>query len=79
MAWLHPNESRTVEGQTFTTGSHEAVVFNSAEYARTIHDGTGSSAKFGARPFLTDAFEKFNKGDKVKEIMEEEINKLIKH
>jgi hypothetical protein len=78
MAFLHPNESRTVGGNTFTTGDHEAMVFNAAEYAGVIHDGRGSSAKFGPRRFLTDALEAFNSGGKIKAVMEEEIEKLIK-
>lgn len=71
--WLKPGASK----DGFTAGPLEAVVYNSAEYARTIHEGWGSSAKFGARPYLTDAFKRFNQGEKAAEIVMEEIDKDI--
>lgn len=37
---------------------HLAIVGNSAEYALPIHEGQGSSAKYGRRPFLDDAVDK---------------------
>jgi hypothetical protein len=36
-------------------GHKQAAVFNTAEYAFVIHDGRGSSEKYGPRPFLDDA------------------------
>lgn len=69
LSWIGPNSAK--EG--FSTGSHEAMVFDSAEYARVIHDGTGSSAKYGPRPFLDDAFKAFNQGGKVKAVIEQKI------
>lgn len=67
--WLKPGASK---GE-FKAGEFEAIVYNSAEYANVIHAGRGSSAKFGARPFITDGFERFNKGDQLAKIAAEEI------
>lgn len=71
-------KSKKVVKDTMKVGDTEAMLYNTAEYAYVIHEGRGSSAKFGPRPFLTDALEKFNQGDKIKKIMEDEINKAIK-
>lgn len=62
---------------SFSAGPTEVVVYNSAEYARTIHEGTGSSAKFGRRPFLEDALKTFNAGDGIAAAIENEINAEI--
>lgn len=69
LSWIGPNSSK--EG--FSTGAYEATVFDSAEYARVIHAGTGSSAKYGPRPFLDDAFERFNTGERARMIVEQKI------
>jgi len=61
----------------FSAGPLESIVYDSAIYSRTIHDGTGSSAKFGARPFITDGFEAFNRGDQLVQIADEEVAKVI--
>ena len=62
---------------SFTAGDMEAVIYDSAIYSKAIHDGAGSSAKFGPRPFLVDALERFNKGSRIEEIMAEEIETEI--
>ncbi len=71
--WLDPGENKG----GFSAGPLEVVVYNSAGYASVIHQGTGSSAKFGARPFLTDALEKFNRGDGIAGILETELKTEI--
>lgn len=71
--FVEPGQSKSSNGQTFTAGPMEAVAYNSAEYARVIHDGTGSSAKFGPRPYLFDALEQFNQGDRIASNIAEEI------
>jgi hypothetical protein len=68
-------ESKTGDAGTFTAGDLEAIVFNSALYAEVIHEGKGSSEKFGPRPFMDDAYETFDRGGRVVEILEEEIAK----
>ena len=78
MAFLHPTESRNVNGLIFSAKEHEAVVYNAAEYANVIHEGRGSSAKFGRRPFLGDALARFNGESGIKAAIENEIDKLIK-
>ncbi len=75
--WTNKAKAKTVNGSTFATGDLEAMVYDSAIYSRSIHDGTGSSAKFGARPFITDGFEAFNRGDKLSQIADEEVTKVI--
>lgn len=72
--WLKPGASK---GE-FKAGDLEAIVYDSAIYSRSIHDGTGSSAKFGARPYITDGFERFNRGDKLARIADEEVEKVLK-
>lgn len=82
--WLHPGATKSVtrHGEkhdvgSITAGPNEAIIYNAAEYANVIHEGRGSSAKFGPRRYLTDALERFNQGARIKKIMEEEIQKEI--
>lgn len=82
--WLKPGETKSGEAGTFTAGQHEVVIYDSAEYALAIHEGrlttrqgVNYSPIYGKRPFLTDALEKFNKGDRIAKTIEEEIQKEI--
>ncbi len=72
--FLFPGESK--EG--FAAAANEGIVFDSAEYAATIHEGKGSSAKFGRRPFITDGLEDFDHGGRIVEIAGEETDKEMK-
>lgn len=74
MSFIDPGQSKGI----VSAGPLEVVVYNSAEYARTIHEGGGSSAKFGRRPFLEDALKKFNGGEGVAQAIENEIAVEIK-
>jgi hypothetical protein len=56
----------------FSAGPLESVLFDSAEYASVVHDATGSSARFGKRPYLTDALTRFNQGNQIEAVMEDE-------
>ncbi len=76
--FLEPGETKNAFGETFTAGPLEAIVFDAAEYAKTIHEGLGSSAKYGPRQFITDAFEKFNQGERAAQTLDEEIAEEIK-
>ncbi len=67
--WLKPNARKG----SFAAGKFEAIVYNSAIYAGAIHQGLGSSSKYGARPAITDGFERFNRGGKLAQIAVEEI------
>ena len=62
----------------FSAGPLEVIIYNSAEYSRTIHEGTGSSAKFGRRPFIEDALKEFNANDGIAKAIEAEITTQIK-
>ncbi|MDO8282694.1 MAG: hypothetical protein Q7U10_08780 [Thermodesulfovibrionia bacterium] len=53
--FLLPGETSGNGGLTVTAGHFEGVVYNAAEYADVIHEGRGSSRKFGKRPFITQA------------------------
>ncbi len=75
--WLHPGESKTGPVGTFTALPFESVIYDSALYAAVIHEGKGSSEKFGRRRYLVDAFVEFNQGGHVVAIIEEEISKEI--
>jgi hypothetical protein len=57
----------------FSAGPLEALVYNSAEYARVIHDGRGSSAKYGPREYLTDALARFNQGSAIAAVLGNEV------
>lgn len=72
--FVYPGQSK---GE-FQAGPMEAIVYDSAEYARVIHAGTGSSAKFGKRAYLTDALAKFNESGGIAQAIENEIAVEIK-
>jgi hypothetical protein len=71
--FLDPGQSK----DSFTAGPMEVIVYDSAQYASVIHQGTGSSAKFGKRAFLDDALAKFNQGDAIAITLETELNTEI--
>jgi hypothetical protein len=75
--WLFPGKSKSDDSGSFTAGPFETVIYDSAAYANVIHEGRGSSAKFGPRRYLTDALEKFNQGAKISDTIEDEIEKAI--
>ena len=76
--WLEPGETKIGFGGSFTAGSMEAIVYDSAEYAMDIHEGKRSSKKYGPRRYITDAFEAFNQGGKFEKTLEDEIQKEIR-
>jgi hypothetical protein len=67
--WLDPGESK----DEFAATPDEAIVYDSAEYASDIHEGAGSSAKYGPREFLEDGFNDFNQGGRAPAILDEEL------
>ncbi len=72
--WLKPGENKGV----FKAGGMEAIIYSSTPYSGVIHEGRGSSAKFGARPFITDGFKRFNEGDKLVHLLEDEVEKAAR-
>jgi hypothetical protein len=72
------NSRKVFKAGSVTAGPFEAIVFNIAPYAHVISEGTRTSAKYGPRPFLTDALKRFNEGDKLTKIMHENIEKAKK-
>jgi hypothetical protein len=56
--FVKPGQVKVARGIVFRARQDEAILFNAAQYANVIHQGTGSSARFGKRPFLTDGFRK---------------------
>ncbi len=77
LAFVKPGETKTVNNYTFSAGRLEAIVFNAAEYASNIHDGTGTSEKYGARPYITDAVQNYDRGGRIVAVIEEEIQRAI--
>lgn len=75
--WVDPGQSMTSHGQTFSAGNMEVVIFNSAEYASSIHEGTGSSRKFGPRRFLDSAVSRFNTVTGIANTIEAEIESAL--
>ena len=72
---LKPGKSKTSNGLTFTTLPMEAMLYDSARYADQIKDGTGSSEKYGPRPFDQDGTEEVV--PEMPAIMNARINSLV--
>jgi hypothetical protein len=75
--WLAPGESKSGDVGTITAGENEFLVFNSASYALAVFEGLGSSAKFGPRNAIMDAFEYFNHGGQIQQLVSEEVRREI--
>jgi len=71
--WLKPGQSK----DGFFAGDLEIIEYDAAQYARVVHEGYGSSAKFGPRRYLTDALERFNKGARIAGAVEEKIQQKL--
>ena len=77
LAWLKPGEAKSADGQTFFAFLNETVIYDSADYAEDIFEGKGTSAKYGPRDALQDGLARFNQGGRIKDILEEEIQKEL--
>jgi hypothetical protein len=75
--WLNPGETKSGDIGTFTAEDNEVVIFDSASYASDIFLGKGSSAAYGPRDAVSDAFQMFNRGAMIETVMGEEIQKEI--
>lgn len=75
--YVLPGRIRTSNGVTFSAGKLEAILFNSAEYSRVIHDPKKgeSSYTYGRRPFQDDAVKEIN----IVSIMEAALSRSIKN
>ncbi|MDH4319879.1 MAG: hypothetical protein OEV73_00120 [Desulfobulbaceae bacterium] len=76
--FLEPRQTKTANGAVFTTGDLDAMLFDSARYATVIHDGANSSSAHGPRSFADDALERFNEGDRMASIMDDELGDELK-
>lgn len=74
--WLEPGQSKTTEDGSITAGDFEVIVYDSAAYATVIAKGWGSSAKFGERDYLVDAFNQFNEGERIARTVAQEVEKI---
>jgi hypothetical protein len=77
LAWLSPGESKSGDVGTVTAGADEFLVFDSASYAMTVFEGMGSSKEYGKRDAITDAFEYFNHGGQIQQMVSEEMRKEL--
>lgn len=77
LGFVKPGETKTLNGLTFSAGVLEAVLYDAAEYASVIHDGTHSSTKHGPRPFTTDAVKKYDQGGRIAAVIDKEVQKAI--
>lgn len=70
-----PSDTGHLLGEYLLDVSNErfALVGNTATYALTVHEGLGSSRKFGRRPFLEDAINAVDSS----EIMAAEVRKAL--
>jgi hypothetical protein len=73
--WLKPGESKSANGLIFAAATDEAVIYDSANYSRTIHEGLSSSRKYGKRPFIVNALQRFNQGGRIRKNLLDEIEK----
>jgi hypothetical protein len=73
--WLKPGETKIAGRLVFAAAGDEAIIYDSAEYSRAIHEGLGSSRKFGKRPFITNGLQRFNQGGKIRQNLLDEIQK----
>ncbi len=75
--WLGPGDSKTGDVGTISAGENEFLIFDSAKYALAVFEGLGSSAKFGPRNAILDAFEMFQHGGQIQQLVSEEVRKEI--
>jgi len=73
--FLDPGQTRTAGGKSWSTGELEGMVYDSAIYSIAIHEGRGSSAKFGPRAFITDGVKTFDSQTGLAKVLEEEMGK----
>ena len=71
---LH-GQRKSDEFGSFGAGAFENILYDSVPYSIVVHEGIGTSAEYGPRRYVTDALERFNQGDRIKGILEEEIRK----
>lgn len=76
--FVPPGKTKSGGGLTWTAGTLQAKVYNSAQYSRVIHEGKGSSEKYGKRPFLTDALDKVLGGGLFTQHMSGEVDEALK-
>lgn len=69
--FLEPGQSKA----GFSAGPLEAMEYDSAEYASVVHDGSGTSSKYGPRPFIDDGYMAFS--GNTTEILESELETQI--
>lgn len=74
--FVEPGQTKSAGGVTVHAGPNEAIIYNSAEYSRVIHEGTGSSAKYGPRKYLLDALDRYKDGE-MAAIIENEMKNLL--
>lgn len=75
--WVKPGASKSGNGQVFSAGPDEVIIYNSARYARVIHDGTHSSTKAGKRPFLLDALKNYDRGGNIRRILDQRLQEVL--
>jgi hypothetical protein len=73
---VEPGRTKVAGGLVFRAGKLEAVLFDAAEYADVIAQGKGSSAKYGKRPFLTDAVKQVNTAGNLEHELQKEADGL---
>ncbi|MCK5021374.1 MAG: hypothetical protein KAS32_30460 [Candidatus Peribacteraceae bacterium] len=73
-----PGMSKAAGGDTFTAGENEVVIFNSAEYAGVIHEGGGSSEKYGRRAFLEDAINDYVGDGKSQAVVDNKVGEALR-
>lgn len=71
--FVPPGKAKTSDGVTVKATKHEALIYNVASYAKSIHDGVGASATHGKRAFLMDAYTKADKAKGVRKLVEKEV------
>lgn len=54
--YASPSSNAKIGNKVESIDDDKVLIFNSAEYAKIIHEGEGSSKKYGRRPYLEDGY-----------------------
>jgi hypothetical protein len=73
LGYVPPDRTVMSNNMSFSAGRFEALLFDSAEYGNVIHEGKGSSEKYGPRRFGVDALRKVDSIAYLKEEIDKEI------
>ncbi len=75
--FVKPDKQKSTNGLVFIANGMSGIVYNAAQYSIQIHEGRGSSKKYGKRAYITDAVPSFDRGGKIAKVLDEEVSKEL--